>query len=87
MMSVPGAGLALLAGMRVLMALFWWIHLRKANDAIVDLGWTLGIGLGSLFLGGIEPASVRSSSDRDGDRGALEPAPQDPSRALSLAWC
>ncbi len=49
-----------LAGMLVLMSLFWWMHLRKANASIVDIGWTLGIGLGSIFFGWAGPAPLPS---------------------------
>ncbi|MHB1544342.1 MAG: DUF1295 domain-containing protein [Gammaproteobacteria bacterium] len=57
-MTPEEAWLVALAGILVLMSLFWWIHLRKANASIVDIGWILGIGLGSLYLGWMGPAPL-----------------------------
>jgi steroid 5-alpha reductase family enzyme len=57
----PGiAWLMILSGLLVVQFLFWVVYRVRGNAAIVDVGWTLGIGLAALFLvlAGPRPARV-----------------------------
>ena len=50
-----------LAGMLIVQFLFWIIHRVRQNAAVVDVGWTLGIGLAALFLVWASPTPVLAS--------------------------
>lgn len=58
----PGiAWLMILAGLLVVQFLFWVAYCVRGNAAIVDVGWTLGIGLAALFLVLAGPRPARAS--------------------------
>ncbi len=52
-MILAGLGAAL-----VLMLALWWLHLRMHNAAVVDVGWTVAIGLQALIAGVMGPGDA-----------------------------